>query len=504
MVFIDNFLNRITMYRLVLYYLILLFVAAALFGFFGILPYSPVNLVFSTVLILTVCWVSNLVFARTFSAMPNVESVYITGFILALIITPVAPTDLVGVGFLIFASAWAMASKYLFAIGKKHIFNPAAFGVALSALIIGQVATWWVAGNLPLLPFVFIGGLFIVRKIRHFDLVIAFSLVSLLTIVLTSYGNTPLTAIQQTLQHSTFFFLAFVMLTEPLTTPPTRALRIKYGALVGFLFAPNIHLGSLYLTPELALLIGNIFVYIVSPKGRYMLTLLQKKEISLGTHEFVFAPDKPLVFRPGQYLEWTLAHSPSDARGNRRFFTIASSPTERVVRLGVKVCESGSTFKQTLAALQPGDTISASQLAGEFVLPEDKGKKLAFIAGGIGITPFRSQVQYLLDKKDARTAVLLYSNKTVAEIAYQDIFRRAEEELGLRTLYAITHEPSTAPGTYAGMIDGALIAREIPDYRERLFYISGPHAMVEAFEKTLHIMGVSRFNIKIDYFPGFV
>ncbi|HQT83051.1 MAG TPA: hypothetical protein PLW99_02805, partial [Candidatus Paceibacterota bacterium] len=58
-------------------------------------------------------------------------------------------------------------------------------------------------------------------------------------------------------------------------------------------------------------------------------------------------------------------------------------------------------------------------------------------------------------------------------------------------------------GTYAGMIDSALIAREVPDYKECLFYISGPHGMVEAFKKTLSGMGVSRFRIKTDYFPGF-
>lgn len=500
---IDTFLNKITMYRLVLYYLVVLLVVAALFGLVGILPYNPANLAFSTLLILAVCWVANVVFAKSFGAIPNVESVYITGLILALIITPVDPTNYAGVGFLIFASAWAMASKYMFAIGKKHLFNPAAFGVALSMLVIGQSATWWVAGNLPLLPFVLIGGLLIVRKIRRFDLVVSFSIVTLLTIAATTTVSSPAAALLQTLQHSSFFFLALVMLTEPLTMPPSRTLRIIYGAIVGFLFAPNIHIGSFYFTPEIALLIGNIFVYFASPKGRFMLTLLERNEIAAGTYEFVFAPDKIFHFQPGQYLEWTLAHSPSDTRGNRRYFTIASSPTEDTVRLGVRVYEPESTFKRALLALQPGDTISASSLAGDFVLPKDQKKKLVFIAGGIGVTPFRSQVQYLMDTKDARSAVLLYSNKTAAEIAYKDTFDRAEQEIGLKTVYAVTNEQSTLSGVYAGFIDGALITREVPDYKERMFYISGPHGMVTAFKKTLRAMGVSRFNIKTDYFPGF-
>lgn len=491
------------MYRLVLYYLVALLVAAALLGFFGVLPYSPGDLAFSTLLILATCGIANIAFARTFGASPNVESVYITALILALIITPVAPTDHAGVGFLIFASAWAMASKYIFAIGRKHLFNPAAFGVALSALLIGHSATWWAGGNLPLLPFVLLGGLLIVRKIRRADLVLSFGVAALLTAALTASGSTYSTALTQTLLHSSFFFLAFAMLTEPLTMPPTRLLRILYGTIVGFLFAPNVHLGSLYLSPELALLVGNVFVYVVSPKGRFLLMLMKKNELADGTYEFAFAPDRPFAWRPGQYLEWTLSHRFNDDRGNRRYFTIASSPAEDMVRLGVKFHEPKSSFKRALDAMKTGDTISASHLAGDFVLPKDATKKLVFIAGGIGVTPFRSMVQHLVDTKDPRAITLLYSNKTASEIAYKDVFDSAAQAIGMKTVYALTDEPSPVPGTHAGKIDGALIKREVPDYAERTFYISGPHGMVEAFKKTLRGMGVSRLRIKTDYFPGF-
>ncbi|MHB0865333.1 MAG: RnfABCDGE type electron transport complex subunit D [Minisyncoccota bacterium] len=501
MKFIDDFLNKITMYRLVLYYLITLLVAAAVLGFFNVLPYSPADLAFSTLLILAVGWITNTAFVKGFGAIANVESVYITGLILALLITPVAPSNYAGVGFLIFASAWAMASKFIFALGKKHLFNPAAFGVALSALVIGQAASWWGGSSLPLLPIVFLGGLLIVRKIHRFDLVGAFLVTAFLTIIFTSTSIvTPLT---QTILHSAIFFLAFVMLTEPLTMPPSRWLRVGYGVIVGFLFAPNIHLGSFYFTPELALLIGNIYVYFVSPKGRFMLTLLEKKALADGAFEFIFAPDRPFTFRPGQYLEWTLGHRFVDNRGNRRFFTIASAPTEDTVRLGVKFYKPASSFKRALWAMKEHDTLSASHIAGDFVLPKDPKRKLAFIAGGIGVTPFRSMVQHLVDTKDLRQIVLLYSNKTAAEIAYKEVFDAAEQVLDLRTVYALTNEPNPIPGTYSGIIDAALIAREIPDYKERIFYISGPHGMIEAFRTTLRDMGVSRFHIKTDYFPGF-
>ncbi len=501
---IDDFLNKITMYRLVLYYLIGLLLISLVLSFFHILPFSPEILLFSAFLILLACYISNTLFAKAFGAITNSESVYITALILVLIIMPVASNDYAGIGFILFASAWAMGSKYIFAIGKKHIFNPAAFGVALSAILIGQSAVWWVAGNLVLLPFVLVGGLLIVRKIHRFDLVLSFFAVSLLTVALTSSYQNYLIPITQTVLHSSFFFLALVMLTEPLTMPPDRIMRIFYGAIVGFLFAPNIHIGSYYLTPEIALLVGNIFVYFVSPKGRFILTLKEIKEIGRDAYEFVFAPDRSFSFRPGQYLEWTLAHSKADDRGNRRYFTIASSPTEDFVRLGVKFYEPASSYKKALVSMEAGDTISVSNLAGDFVLPKDKKKKLVFIAGGIGITPFRSMVQYMIDnKKEVRPAVLLYSNRTADEVAYKNTFDRAEREIGFKTIYAITKDKTITPGMYNGQINGILIAREIPDYKDRIFYLSGPRSMVEAFKKTLKNLGVPWWRIKSDYFPGF-
>ncbi len=500
---IDNFLNRITMYRLVLYYLIVLIATALLFGFLGFLPYRPETIVFSTFVILVACWASNAVFARVFGVGTNNESLYITALILALIISPVASSDFSGIGFMVFASVWAMASKYMLAIGKKHIFNPAAFGIALAALAINQSATWWVGGNLPLLPFVFLGGILIVRKMRRFDLIATFSVVALVTVAATASSVSYITPIVRTLLHSSFFFLAFVMLTEPLTMPPGRALRMAYGAVVGFLFVPNIHIGSLYLTPELALLAGNLFAYAVSPKGRFILTLTEKNKLAEGIYEFVFMPDRPFTFRPGQYLEWTLEHRAPDSRGNRRYLTIASSPSEDAVRIGVKFYDPPSSYKRALMAMKIGETLSASQLSGDFVLPKDKKKKLVFVAGGIGVTPFRSMVQYLIDNKEIRSALLLYSNKTAVEVAYKDVFDRAAQEVGLETFYALTDEHAEVPGMYNGKIDGALIARGIPDYRERIFYISGPHRMVRAFKKTLRGMGIPRRRIKTDYFPGF-
>ncbi|TGV95790.1 FAD-dependent oxidoreductase, partial [Mesorhizobium sp. M2E.F.Ca.ET.154.01.1.1] len=116
---------------------------------------------------------------------------------------------------------------------------------------------------------------------------------------------------------------------------------------------------------------------------------------------------RKLAFQAGQYLEWTLGLDRSDNRGNRRYFTVASSPTEQSVRLGVKFYPKSSAFKQALGTMRPGGTIHAAQLAGDFTLPSDPKIKIAFLAGGIGITPFRSMLQYLIDRNESRPIVVL-------------------------------------------------------------------------------------------------
>jgi len=501
--FIDSFLNRITMYRLVLYYLIALLGASALLGLFNVLPYSPLAIGFTVAVLVVSAWASNLLFAKVWHAVPGSASLYITVLILALIVTPVAPGDIPGALMLGVIGVWSMASKYLFAVRGKHIFNPAALAVGLSALFLLHGASWWVAGNVALLPIVLVGGLLIVRKLQRFDLFLSFAVSALATVALTTHGD-PLHAVWTTLLHSSFFFLAFAMLTEPATMPPTRLMRIAYGIIVGIWFAPAMHIGSFYFTPELALLLGNVFVFAVSPKGRLMLTLVEKKEIAQGTYEFSFTPNMRLGYYPGQYLEWTLPEGKgTDARGNRRYFTIASSPTDSLVRLGVRLTEPLSSFKQSLLALTPGTTISAAHISGDFTLPEKPEQKVAFIAGGIGITPFRSMIGYMVDTKQQRDTVLLYSNKTGEEVGYYDFFESAKATIPLKTVYALTNDTRPFVGTVHGFIDATLIQREIPDYKERTFYISGPRSMVVAFQKTLRELGLPGSHIRTDYFPGF-
>ena len=212
----------------------------------------------SAVLVLAGGWIANQIFARIFGAIPNIESVYITGLIIVLIMDPAPLGDLSAAGAIVFASAWAMASKFIFSVRRRHIFNPAALGVALAALLLDHPATWWVSGQIWLMPFVVIGGLLIVRKLRRFDLVLAFAVANLLVTVLT--GNLVGCAAVDAVRAARLALLLFCLrdADRALTAPQGKVWRMVYGALVGALARPTCAIAGYYFTPEVALLAGNL------------------------------------------------------------------------------------------------------------------------------------------------------------------------------------------------------------------------------------------------------
>jgi ferredoxin-NADP reductase/Na+-translocating ferredoxin:NAD+ oxidoreductase RnfD subunit len=488
------------MYRLLLYFLIVLLCAALVLGAFGYLPYSPITLTITTVFLICACWVANRIFAHVLNVPHNPESTLITALILALIITPT--TSLQSFIFLSAAAGLAITSKYLLNIRGIHIFNPAAIAVVLTSLGAGDGASWWV-GNVYLAPLVLIGGLLIVRKIRRFQMVAIFAIVSL--IVITGFalmgGANIVDTLQKTLLHSSFFFLAFIMLTEPLTSPGSLSMQRWYAVIVGILFVPQLHLGSWYTTPEIALVIGNIFAYIVNPKIKPFLHLVKKIPMGPSTYDFVLRPTQPLKFVPGQYMEFTLPHDQPDNRGVRRYFTLASSPTEELLHIGVRFYDNGSTFKKTMLGMDGKKAVLAGQLSGDFTLPDDPQQPVILIAGGIGITPYRSMLKYLIDTNQTRPITLLYSERTEADIAYKDILVAARQQ-GMNIICTLTAE--TAQTSFrAGKIDIELIQSTAGDIRKTLFYISGPHPMVTDIKSLLRSLGVPFENIKVDFFPGY-
>ncbi len=487
--FIKNFLNRTSMYMLMGYYLWALIILGIILSALKILPFVWWHLLLTWIILLISSFLSNQILGKIFKVKPNLESQLITADILTLIMGPFNPIEQWPV--LLLIAAVSQISKYILVYQKRHIFNPAAFAALFSGLVAAQGASWWV-GNQYLLPLILIGGFLILRKLRWFHLPVSF----LLTYILLMPVSFALPNIQNLYTViSPLMFFAFVMLMEPMTAPQTRRNRIYYGVFTAIVLLAINHTQFPY-GLEASLLIGNLFSFMLNPHRLLVLKLQDKQDVAARTKAFLFEPLKPIKFQAGQFLQWSLPHSKPDQRGIRRWFTIASSPTEERIMLATKLApEKGSSFKRTLANLNPGDEITATPADGEFILPADQNKKLVFIAGGIGITPFRSMVKNLLDTNQPRDIILLYSVKTPEEIAFKEIWDEAKQKFGLKAVCVVTDK--------VGFITPDLIKQEVPDWQQRLFYVSGPEPMVEAFEKMLANMGILDDNIKRDYFPGY-
>jgi ferredoxin-NADP reductase/Na+-translocating ferredoxin:NAD+ oxidoreductase RnfD subunit len=488
------------MYKLVAWALSALAAIAIIFGFTGAVGESGLGLLISVGLFTGAAWLANLLFAKLYGAATNAESALITGLILFFLFSP--PDSISQALMLVAVAVIAMASKYLVAYRARHIFNPAAFAAVVAGLIGFQYASWWVA-TAAMVPFVIVAGLLVLRKTRRTHMFVAFYAVAFgLTVLLGLGDGLPLDSLlENTFISFPLLFLGAFMLTEPLTTPPTRPLRYVYAVLVGVLVASGLSIGNIFMSPELALVIGNVFAYTTTLRQRVRLRLVRKTAIAPDTYQFSFTPERPFAYQPGQYMEVTLPVPHADVRGNRRTFTIASSPTEQDVQFGIKFAHPGSTFKQQLQALPEGGILHGVQVAGDFLLPRDAKQKLVFIAGGIGVTPFRSQLKWLADTQQTRDIVLLYAVNDPVQVVYQDVFEAAKP-FGLKVVFVLGGDNVPADWTgETGFITAEMVQRTVPDYAQRSFYISGPPPMVAANKRMLKGMGVRR--IKTDYFSGY-
>jgi ferredoxin-NADP reductase len=231
------------------------------------------------------------------------------------------------------------------------------------------------------------------------------------------------------------------------------------------------------------------------------LTLTARHREGEGCESFQFQPERPLAFEAGQYLRYTLDHPEPDNRGVNRFFTIASAPSEGFVMLTTRLSTPGSSFKRALSRLEVGANIGASGPYGRFTYT-DRETPAVFVAGGIGITPFRSILMDLASRPSDADMTLLYANST-PEIPFRHLFDDlASKQPRLTIVYTVSQPDSEWHGP-VGRIDEAFIREHVPLASMPAFYVSGPKAMVEAIEGALHTVGVADEKIKQDYFPGY-
>ena len=181
---IDKIIDSFSMYRLLIYYLVGLLGVSFVLAVFKDISYNPFAILVSSGLLVGACYFINKMLANIFDAPTGSDSAIISGLILALIISPTL--GLYNILFFLSAAGLAMASKYVLTIKKKHIFNPAAIAVVLTALGPRQSASWWV-GTSVLLPFVIIGGVLLVRKIHRSRMVITYLIATTLSTIFFAF-----------------------------------------------------------------------------------------------------------------------------------------------------------------------------------------------------------------------------------------------------------------------------------------------------------------------------
>ena len=230
----------------------------------------------------------------------------------------------------------------------------------------------------------------------------------------------------------------------------------------------------------------------------------EKREVAKGTLMVVFdLLGEEVEFKAGQYFWVTLLDPPyDDEKGPRRHITVVTSPNDRGV-LGLATRVRESAFKRSLAELPVGSEAIVEQPKGEFLLPESTELPYVFIAGGIGITVFRSMLRYIAEENLPHRVTLVYSNRDQESTAFLEELDELEQAIpNLRVVFTMTDDPGWDGETRR--IDAPMLRDHLDaDLGSFTYLIAGPPKMVEAMEELLIGEGVPETQIRPERFSGY-
>jgi ferredoxin-NADP reductase len=223
----------------------------------------------------------------------------------------------------------------------------------------------------------------------------------------------------------------------------------------------------------------------------------------IKTFRFDVSDRNNVKYRSGQFFFVTIKVNGEEAVHH---FTLSSSPTETQKAGYIEFTKriTTSDYSQTLDRVKPGDWAKLRGADGDFVL-NPRRRKLAFLSGGIGITPLRSMLRYIVDRALDYDVVLVYGNNSYENIAFRDeLDEVAATRKNIRVVYVLSG-PDFPAGWKGkkGYITKDLVKESVRDYRQRTFFVSGPLKMVISLEEQLAAANVPPEQIKRDYFPGY-
>lgn len=223
------------------------------------------------------------------------------------------------------------------------------------------------------------------------------------------------------------------------------------------------------------------------------------EQLKPGISTFWFKPELGLRYEPGQFIELYLPHAAADERGERREFSLSSSPHEPLLAITTNFdFENGSTFKRELWNLKPGERVAVNEPMGDFVLPKDTSIPLVFVAAGIGSAPYASIVKWLSANNERRNIQLIYSVSKPDDFLFMDDW----QTYGLNFTPTVTRPNEQWTGL-TGRINAERITELAGPLQDKLTYLAGPQSAIEPIFDDLLATGLTRSEVLLDYFSGY-
>ena len=244
----------------------------------------------------------------------------------------------------------------------------------------------------------------------------------------------------------------------------------------------------------------------------YMLKLKTRAEVAERTLEFRFDKPPGMAFKAGQFMDLTLIDPPeTDAEGNTRGFSINSAPDDPELTFTTRL--RNTAFKRGLQVMPLGSEIKVEGPFGNLTLHNDPSRPAVLLAGGIGITPFRSIVRRAAHEKLPHRIFLFYSNMRPEDAPFLDELRSLMLEnpnfmfIPTMTEMSGSHLPWKGE---VGYIDHQLIVKHLQRDTSSgkkllgpIYYMAGPPAMVAGLRTMLNKAGIDDDDIRTEEFTGY-
>jgi len=233
--------------------------------------------------------------------------------------------------------------------------------------------------------------------------------------------------------------------------------------------------------------------------------LIEQQQVAEGTAAFFFQKPTGFEYAAGQSIDMTLINPPeTDAEGNTRAFSLAGAPHEPALMVATRLRDTA--FKRTLKGLRPGAEVKIDGPFGSMTLHRKTNRPAVILAGGIGITPFRSMIVQAMKANTGHSILLFYSNRRPEDAAFLSEFQElARQHANLTLVATMTNleKSRTAWSGETGHISLELLMKYVPDLADPIYYTAGPPPLVAAIKDLLNEAGVDEDDVNSEDFSGY-